>query len=607
MEDISCRICLDEVAIDPVSATCQSQHIVCFKCVFGNYRYNINNQQVLACPECRHGPGSLIVHPHISTLAKEILDRRGKPVASVVTDDRPTSKEYFCSIDDLSKRFPEEFAKASNSCIITVDQMALFVCNYKLLKRIRCDATASGINENDGTGDGGREIYRWRNKYNSLLPTLIPMPVVYASDSRASGREYTHPRRVSDVRYQNSRRRSDNGGGRGGGGGGASVSSDDSHGASDVPENETGNMSLSSSPLVVVTDNGETDRVVRGATRRRMNAGILPVYPERISTSVPSSLVLPNVSDGDEDADIGGWTASHAAALAILSESVHQFVEENSLREADSSERRPLRFPPPPPPSSSFLATSDEIRRHYPAVMHQVIEHGVNSLRRTEHGRNHSVLSAINQSGAISTELPAVIPALSVELVDIIDNLQTTLDQVIARHQSRAVDRNPDTASSVGAGMSARDRDDTSVLRSDDDRTGLYITVFGENDNYDKIKATRSHSAAYSYIRNQPLSENHKAVVSYVHIGRVGSELPVTSEIFAVTASTTGETWYEGWQDNLTGTNVNDMVSSVHTMRIDIAKTVIDLIRRFVHAKGFDQAFFVDTLLTLFDNSAISS
>jgi hypothetical protein len=78
------------------------------------------------------------------------------------TEPVPTSQEYFLALPDLKRRFPGKFRHAMESCVVTTQQMMLFIKNHELLKRLR--------NRNHDY------LPMWRDYHGNLIPSRSDQP-----------------------------------------------------------------------------------------------------------------------------------------------------------------------------------------------------------------------------------------------------------------------------------------------------------------------------------------------------------------------------------------------------------------------------------------------
>lgn len=146
----SCGICLLSL-VDPVSMTCKGQHMYCFSCIFGYYKSKSSVLNRVCCPECRLGNGAIILH----TVYGEMLKVWGNNTKDEVNriEGSVVSSEYFKALPDLKRQFPLVFGDANDNCIITPEQMCLFVNNYELLNKLQLGAEE----ETEGMN--------WKNKF----------------------------------------------------------------------------------------------------------------------------------------------------------------------------------------------------------------------------------------------------------------------------------------------------------------------------------------------------------------------------------------------------------------------------------------------------------
>lgn len=156
-EDILlCYICQSSAEDDPVSMTCKSQHVFCFSCIY-DYYSNCQNENVLSCPNCRFGNGSFLIMSRLKRACDVMLKDEPKEEEEENEREIASSKQFFLALPDLKRRFPRKFRHSMESCVVTTQQMMLFVKNHELLNRLR--------NRNND------HVFQWRDSNGNLIPT----------------------------------------------------------------------------------------------------------------------------------------------------------------------------------------------------------------------------------------------------------------------------------------------------------------------------------------------------------------------------------------------------------------------------------------------------
>lgn len=173
---LECGICFSSAAADPVTMTCRAQHVFCFDCMFQYYRQNACTLNSLCCPSCRHEKGSLIVMKRIRDLseAQQTTQESAKQEMQFMTGVQ--TKEYYDALPLLQTRFKNQFKNATNSSIIKVHQMSVFVQNYESLKRLRemPNVTKAAFDAVEWVSAEGRPMSKHQNGRSRANSTYLP-------------------------------------------------------------------------------------------------------------------------------------------------------------------------------------------------------------------------------------------------------------------------------------------------------------------------------------------------------------------------------------------------------------------------------------------------
>ena len=170
----TCAMCRT-FSVDLVQLTCKEGHLYCFGCMFQYCKARPLAE--ICCPQCRQGDGTVIVQRRLSRVAKkikeysvtnedggenddEIKEDENDPLEKLTTDN------YYEMLPSLHKRFPGSFRDALGSCVIEIEQLALFVHNH---------GTLVAINSPRITSDHSTERV-WCDKFGKRIPRLRRHP-----------------------------------------------------------------------------------------------------------------------------------------------------------------------------------------------------------------------------------------------------------------------------------------------------------------------------------------------------------------------------------------------------------------------------------------------
>lgn len=188
---LECCVCLEPAVEDPVCMTCKAQHVLHFQCLFDFYDKRSDPSSPVSCPLCRHGNGSFIVLKRLKQLlgvlkpAWAAYPKEGDNDSPEETP--PSSQLYYHSLRYLGIRFPRTYRLATDSCVIDVIQMSIFVNNFDVLLRVLEDAgTIPRPHSSDDDDEDEEEkplvpappveprdaveAILWRNEFGQIMP-----------------------------------------------------------------------------------------------------------------------------------------------------------------------------------------------------------------------------------------------------------------------------------------------------------------------------------------------------------------------------------------------------------------------------------------------------
>jgi hypothetical protein len=199
-ELLKCQICLEDASADPVSMTCTHQHVSCFSCMLNLYRARARTHAPVCCPSCRQGGGGFIVMSRLRRLMEAVGPARPADGDAAAGH---SSAGYFACMDAMAGRFPRTFRYARTSCIVSPQQMAIYVNNLESLRVC--------VLEGRGTTDD----ILWRDANNRLL---IRLSGSHGSHGSRGGQQAQAQEAQTQTETQTQRAAEAEGGGEGGAG-----------------------------------------------------------------------------------------------------------------------------------------------------------------------------------------------------------------------------------------------------------------------------------------------------------------------------------------------------------------------------------------------------